>query len=146
MAVCRATKATGEPCKAPATGPHGYCWAHDPAKAEQRRRMASRAARSPARSKPSRELAEIRDVLKGLAWRLLDEDSEEAYLEPGTAAVMVQVCNARLRVIEQERKLREAEDLEVRKEALEAQVVRLANYTGVSRAWGRTWQEGHGPD
>jgi hypothetical protein len=30
MAVCRATKANGEPCRAPATGPHGYCWAHGP--------------------------------------------------------------------------------------------------------------------
>jgi hypothetical protein len=28
MALCRATKASGDPCRAPATGPHGYCWAH----------------------------------------------------------------------------------------------------------------------
>jgi hypothetical protein len=50
MAVCRATKANGESCRAPATGPHGYCWAHDPANAEQRSRMASKAAKSKPRA------------------------------------------------------------------------------------------------
>ena len=63
MVRCRAAKANGEACKGVATGPHGYCWAHDPENADQRRRQASKAARS----KPNRELAEIKARLRELA-------------------------------------------------------------------------------
>src|SRR5215204_1103449 len=110
MAVCRATKANGEPCRAPATGPHGYCWAHDPANAEQRSKMASRAARS----KPSRELVRVKAQLEDLTRDVLAGD-----LETGRAAVANQLMNTRLRAIEQERKIKETEDLETRIQALE---------------------------
>jgi hypothetical protein len=110
MALCRATKASGDPCKAPATGPHGHCWAHDPANAEQRSRMASKAARS----KPNRELSSIKALLEDLTERVLSGD-----LETGPAAVANQLTNTRLRAIEQERKNKETEELESRIEALE---------------------------
>jgi hypothetical protein len=110
MAVCRATKANGEPCRAPATGPHGYCWAHDPANAEQRSRMASKAAKS----KPSRELIRLKAQLVDLTKDVLSGD-----LETGRAAVANQLINTRLRAIEVERKVREAEELEERLEAIE---------------------------
>ena len=110
MAVCRATKANGEPCKAPATGPHGYCWAHDPANAERRSRMASKAARS----KPNRELAGIKALLEDLTERVLSGE-----LPTGPAAAANQLINTRLRAIEQERKIRELEELAERLEALE---------------------------
>jgi hypothetical protein len=110
MAVCRATKANGDPCRAPATGPRGYCWAHDPAHAEERSRMASKAARS----KPNRELSTIKALLEDLTNRVLSDD-----LETGRAAVANQLINTRLRAIEQERKMRETEELEERLEALE---------------------------
>jgi hypothetical protein len=110
MAVCRATKASGDPCKAPATGPHGYCWAHDPANAEQRSRMASKAARS----KPNREIPAIKALLEDLTERVLSGE-----LATAQAAVANQLVNTRLRAIEQERKMRELEELEERLEALE---------------------------
>ena len=110
MAVCRASKASGDPCRAPATGPHGYCWAHDPANAERRSRMASKAARS----KPNRELPSIKSLLEDLTERVLSGD-----LETSRAAVANQLVNTRLRAIEQERKMRELEELEERLEALE---------------------------
>ncbi len=110
MGVCRATKANGEPCKAPATGPHGYCWAHDPQHAEQRRRMASKAARS----KPGRELAVIKQRLAELT-----DDVLAGSVDRGAAAVANQLINTRLRAIEQERKNKETADLEARIEALE---------------------------
>jgi hypothetical protein len=91
MTVCRATKANGDPCKAPATGPHGYCWAHDPANAEQRRRMASKAAKS----KPNREIPAIKALLEDLTERVLSGE-----LETGRAAVANQLVNTRLRAIE----------------------------------------------
>jgi hypothetical protein len=110
MALCRATKASGDPCRAPATGPHGYCWAHDPANAEQRSRMASKAARS----KPNREIPAIKALLEDLTERVLSGD-----LETSRAAVANQLVNTRLRAIEQERKMRELEELAERLEALE---------------------------
>ena len=112
MAVCRATKASGDPCKAPATGLHGYCWAHDPANASQRSRMASKAARS----KPNRELVGLKAQLVDLT-----EDVLSGELETRRAAVANQLINTRLRAIELERKIREAEELEARIEALERQ-------------------------
>jgi hypothetical protein len=110
MALCRATKASGDPCRAPATGPQGYCWAHDPANAEQRSRMASKAARS----KPNREIPAIKALLEDLTERVLSGE-----LPTGQAAVANQLVNTRLRAIEQERKMRELEELADRLEALE---------------------------
>jgi hypothetical protein len=110
MAVCRATKANGEPCRAPATGPHGYCWAHDPANAEQRSRMASKAAKS----KPSRELAGLKAQLQDLT-----KDVLAGEIETGRAAVANQLINTLIRAIEQERKMRELGELAERLEALE---------------------------
>ncbi len=110
MAVCRATKASGDPCKAPAAGLHGYCWAHDPSNAEQRSRMASKAARS----KPNRELASLKAQLVDLT-----EDVLSGELETRRAAVANQLINTRLRAIELERKIKENDELEARIEALE---------------------------
>ena len=110
MAVCRATKANGEPCTLPANGPQGFCWAHDPANRDKRRRMASKAARS----KPNRELSTIKALLEDLTDRVLSGE-----LPTGQAAVANQLINTRLRAIEQERKMRDLEELEERLEALE---------------------------
>jgi hypothetical protein len=72
--------------------------------------MASRAARS----KPNREIPAIKALLEDLTERVLSGD-----LETGRAAVANQLVNTRLRAIEQERKLRELEELAERLEALE---------------------------
>ncbi len=119
MGVCRGTKANGEACRAPATAPHGLCWAHAPENAEKRRRMASRAARS----KPNRELRDVKALCEDLTKRVL-----EGSLLPGQAAVANQLINTRLRAIEQERKNKETEELEARIEALE-----------LGREGGRRW-------
>jgi hypothetical protein len=111
MAVCRATKASGGPCRAPATGAQGCCWAHDPANAEQRSRMASKAAKS---KKPSRELIRLKAQLVDLTKAVLSGE-----IETGRAAVANQLINSRLRTIEVERKVREAEELEERLESIE---------------------------
>ena len=111
MAVCRATKANGEACVLSANGPQGLCWAHDPANREKRRRMASKAARS---KKPSRELAGLKAQLQDLTKDVLAGD-----LETGRAAVANQLINTRLRAIEVERRVKEAEELEERLEAIE---------------------------
>ena len=128
MAICRATKASGEPCTLAASGPQGFCWAHDPANRDKRSRMASKAARS----KPNRELSEIKELLKDLTERVLGEEGTER-LETGPAAVANQLINTRLRAIEQERKIKETKDLEARIGALE--LVAQARQKG-ARPWG----------
>ena len=114
MARCGFIKGSGECCKGTATGPEGLCWAHAPENAEKRRRMASKAARS----KPNRELRDIKALLSDLTERVLGGEGVET-LEVGRAAVANQLINTRLRAIEQERKNKETEDLEARIEALE---------------------------
>ena len=123
MAVCRATKASGDPCKVPATGPNGYCWAHDPANAEQRSRMASRAARS----KPNRELPSVKALLEDLTEQVLSGE-----LPTGQASVANQLINTRLRAIEQERRIKETDELEARIVSLE----RAADAKKGVRPWG----------
>jgi hypothetical protein len=110
MAACSGIKPNGERCKGiPATG-SDYCPAHDPGRAEARKRAASKAARST----PNNELRGIKALCEDLTNRVL-----AGSLLPGPAAVANQLTNTRLRAIDQERKNRETEDLEARIEALE---------------------------
>jgi hypothetical protein len=69
MARCGFIKGSGERCKGSATGPHGLCWAHAPENA-RRRRMASRAAKS----KPNRELRDVKALCEDLTSRVLAGD------------------------------------------------------------------------
>jgi hypothetical protein len=125
MAVCRATKANGESCTLAANGPQEFCWAHDPANREKRRRMASRAARS----KPNRELSSIKTLLEDLTEQVLSGE-----LQTGPAAVANQLINTRLRAIEQERKNKETQELAQRVEELERRLSVNQRQKG-SRAW-----------
>ncbi|MEJ7815477.1 MAG: hypothetical protein WKF53_09920 [Rubrobacter sp.] len=76
--------------------------------------MASRAGRS----KPSRELTEIKDLLKILTDRVIFTEGTE-YLPANHAAVAGQLINTRLRAVEMERKIKETEEFEARLERLE---------------------------
>jgi hypothetical protein len=122
VAVCAGTKRDGSRCTATVEPPQEYCWWHDPANAEERRRAASKAGRS----RPNRELAGVKAQLEDLTRDVLAGE-----LETSRAAVANQLINTRLRAIEQERKNRETEDLEVRIEALE----RIQGQKG-ARKWG----------
>jgi hypothetical protein len=67
MAVCAGTKRNGEPCTLPAMAGSSWCWNHDPARAEERRRNASHAATAK-HSSIGKELREIRELI----WELLE--------------------------------------------------------------------------
>src|SRR5215218_8317454 len=121
MARCAAVKANGERCRLDATGQQGYCWAHDPANREKRRVRASRAGRARA----NRELPELKTLLADLTEQVLAGE-----LDTRRAAVANQLINTRLRAIEVERKIREAEEIEERIASLED----LARNRG--RGWG----------
>jgi hypothetical protein len=102
MSRCRETKANGEPCKAPATGQHGYCWAHAPENAEKRRRIASKAARS----KGNREISTLKEEIKAVI-----ADVRTGTLDRNDAAVMIQGYRALKDFIALERQVRETDEL-----------------------------------
>ncbi len=108
--VCRGTKRDGSPCTAPVTGSNGYCWAHDPANADKRRRMASRAGSS----KGTGEISDLKAQLRKLAADVLSGE-----VGRGEAIAVNQIINSRARLLDLERKIREQEELEARLEALE---------------------------
>jgi hypothetical protein len=82
----------------------------DPDRAEERRRNASRGGRA----RGNGELADLKKQLKDLASDVLD-----ARVDRGSAAVVNQILNTVIRTIEQERKMRELEEMAQRLEALE---------------------------
>jgi hypothetical protein len=110
---CAAITSAGERCKLDATN-GSYCWSHDPENADERRRRARRGGKA----RGAGELSEIKRLLEDLTSRVLRAEGTEP-LDTGPAAVANQLINTRLRAIEQERKIRETEDLEARIEALE---------------------------
>ncbi len=120
MPRCAGTKRDGGRCTTIVKPPQSHCYQHDPARAGERSRNASRAART----KPSREIASI----KALCSSLTDQVLSGAQL-PGPAAVANQLINTRLRAIEQERKVKKTDELEARLEQLEQ-----AN--GKEKRWG----------
>ncbi len=107
-------KPDGERCKGEAAPGAEWCYSHDPARAEQRRRNASRGGRTGGRGRGG-ELVEIKAMLSDLTDKVLAGE-----LETGRAAVANQLINTRLRAVEVERKVRETDDLLERLERLEA--------------------------
>ncbi len=110
MPRCCGSKPDGSPCQRIVRPSQTYCPAHDPSRSEQRRRAASKAAKS----KPNQEVAAIKQRLKDLA-----DDVLEGRVGRADAAVVGQIYNVVLRTMEAERKIREQEELTERLEALE---------------------------
>jgi hypothetical protein len=110
VSLCAATTRGGAPCTVSVEAGQTFCHHHDPARAEERRRAASRAGKS----KPSRELFGIKEQLEKLTEKVLSGE-----IATNVAAVANQLINTRLRAMEFERKLKETEELEERMEVLE---------------------------
>jgi flagellar motility protein MotE (MotC chaperone) len=111
MARCAGYKPDGSPCeRIVSASQRYYCFAHDPATAAQRSRNASKAARS----KPLRELRAVKERLRTLAEGVLTGEVDQ-----DAAAVASRILGVYLRAVEQERKLKEQEEILERIEALE---------------------------
>ncbi len=110
MARCAGTKQDGGQCTVIVNGSQTHCYQHDPKRAEERRRNASRAAKS----KPSRELVGIKARLSDLA-----DDVLTGKVDRGVAGVASQILNVYLRAVSVELKAREQLELTERLEALE---------------------------
>lgn len=131
MAVCAGIKRNGGRCTVSVPAGQEFCHHHDPARAEERRRAASRAGKS----RPSREISEIKTLLSELTDRVLGEGDAEI-LSTGVASTVVQIVNAKLRTIEVERRVREQEELLERLERLERAAARLDSTEEGRRSWG----------
>ena len=107
MPRCAGEKGDGTACERIVGASREYCYAHDPAYAEERKRAASKAARSPARGRSNSEIREIKGRLKDLYAAVLEGRAERA-----AAAVANQIANTQLRAIELERRVREQDELE----------------------------------
>jgi hypothetical protein len=110
MRRCAGIKRDGGRCTVIVNGSQTYCYQHDPKRAEERRRNASRAAKS----KPSRELVGIKQRLSDLADAVLEEK-----VDKGVAAVAGQLLNTYIRAVAVELKAREQLELTERLESLE---------------------------
>jgi hypothetical protein len=102
MAVCRATKRSGEPCTLAAIDANGFCWAHSPANAEKRRRAASHAGRS----KPSKEVAGLKSDVRDVITKV-----ERGELDRNDAAVMLQGYRVLKDLAELDRKVKVTDEL-----------------------------------
>jgi hypothetical protein len=107
---CRGTKRDGEPCSLSANGPDGYCWAHSPQHAEERRRSASKAGKS----KPTAEVHNLKTEIKTVI-----SDVRSGNLDRNDAAVMIQGYRALKDYISVELKVTEQRELIERLEAVE---------------------------
>jgi hypothetical protein len=110
ISKCQATKRNGEECRVSAQPNNMYCWAHDPANAEHRRRTASKAGSANRDVEIGAIKRRIRDVAEGVL---------DGRIDKGRGSVAFQGYGVLIRAIEQERKQRELEEFEERLKALE---------------------------
>ena len=115
---CSGITRQGGRCTRHAEGPNGLCWLHDPTRAEDRRRAASKVGKS----KPNRELLDIKSRLVQLS-----EDVLEGAVKRADAAVAGQLLNYVTRVVSVEIKVRETEEMEARLEELETIIAHQQN-------------------
>jgi hypothetical protein len=111
VARCSGFKPDGTPCERIVGASQSYCYSHDPERAAERHKAASKAARS----KPNRELADVKDSLRAMI-----EDVRSGTMDRGDAAVCGQLYNSLLRALSVELKAREQEEVLTRVEELES--------------------------
>lgn len=111
MPRCAGITRSGDQCTASVAPGVRWCFNHDPARSEERRRNASRAGRG----KSGRELKDVKKRLLGLAEAVLSGE-----VDGKQAAVAGQLLNYLIRAISVELKVREQEELIERIEELEA--------------------------
>jgi hypothetical protein len=124
MPQCAGIKREGGRCAVVVGESRTYCYQHDPANAEQRKRAASRGGKS----KPNRELADIKHRLSDLADAVLDGTQNR-----GSAAVAGQLLNGVIRAVGVELKVREQLVLVERMEELESLLERWKERGGYGR-------------
>jgi hypothetical protein len=119
MGVCRATKANGDGCKLPATGQHGYCWAHSPETAHQRKRIASRGGKGKANRKTAALWERVEAVIEGVEIRRLTPGQGNTMLRGYNTLIelaKLEIEQSELEIAQRRLDLDEEERLELIKE------------------------------
>jgi hypothetical protein len=129
LAKCTGITRDGERCKGIAIPGSDYCYAHDPDRAEERRRNAHKGGKRGGRGRPSFELARLQARFEELAEKVLAGD-----IERGVGAVAGQLLNGARACVRDGLAAREQEELLARLEALEEALER--NNSGGGRRWG----------
>lgn len=114
---CSAIAVSGQRCKSIAITGSDYCHGHHPDRAEARRIAARKGGKRGGRGRPAVEVHELRGQLEDLYSSVLT-----GMIEPKVGAVLSQIANSRIRLIEADLKAREQLELETRLETLEAQL------------------------
>ncbi|MBA2712412.1 MAG: hypothetical protein H0U55_02510 [Rubrobacteraceae bacterium] len=113
MARCAGFKPDDSPCERIVPASRGYCYSHDPDRADERRRNASRAGKRGGRGRPAAELSALKRRLEELA-----EDVLEGRKNRQDAAVAGQLLNYAIRAVSVTLRARESEELEAKLEEL----------------------------
>jgi hypothetical protein len=114
LARCTAITRGGDRCRGIAIDSSGYCYAHHPDHAGDRKRAAHKGGKRGGRGRPIAELGSLRDENADIRRRLL-----EGELLPNVAAVAVQSINTDIRAVGATLKAREQEEIAARLEELE---------------------------
>ena len=122
MPRCQGFKPNNSPCERIVGASQSYCYSHDPNRAQERHRAASKAARS----KPNRELADVKDRLRAMI-----DDVRSGRMARGDASVCAQLYNSLLRALSLDLKIREVEEL-----AREVEEIRDALEARKESRWG----------
>ena len=106
--ACPETTKYGRPCPNPSQPGKEVCWHHDAENAARRARNARAGGRA-VHSPHSLEIEELKDELKDLI-----REVKDGKVAPGVAAVITQLANTIIRAMDQDRKVRELDDIEQR--------------------------------
>ncbi len=119
MARCAGSKPDNSPCERIVKESQTYCFSHDPARSDARRRAASKGGKRAGRGRPMVELSDIKHRLEDLAEAVLEgrQDRQDA-------AVAGQLFNYAIRAVSVSLKAREVVELEARLEELEVLLAR----------------------
>jgi hypothetical protein len=131
LAKCTGITRDGERCRGIAIDGLGYCYAHDPDRAEERRRNAHKGGKRGGRGRPSVELARLQARFEELAEKVLSGE-----VERGIGAVVGQLLNGARACVRDGLAVREQEELVARLEALEEVMETNARNNNGSRRWG----------
>jgi hypothetical protein len=130
LAKCTGITRTRTRCEGVAIRGSDYCYAHDPARVEERRRNASKGGRRGGRGRPSVELQRLQRRFEELAEKVLSGE-----VERGVGAVAGQFLNGARACVREGLAAREQEELVERLEALEEGLERNTGGGG-GRRWG----------
>jgi hypothetical protein len=123
MSRCQGIKRDGGRCTASVAPGVQWCFNHDPERAADRKRNASRAGKSSG----GREIRDLKRRISDVVDAVLEGSQDR-----GRAAVAIQGLSALKGVLELERKVKEQEEILERIEALEGS----SETTDGSHAWG----------